>query len=226
MMIKILMLTGDAGEAQEIYYAKFRLEEEGWQVQIAAPEKRSSSRSSTTSSPVSTPTPRSRAIASRPTWGSTTSSPQEYQAWSCPVAVLPNICGTGREAVAIVRHSSSRQADRGELPRSAPDPRRRRGRGTDDDCLSRARARPPQRRGRVRQSGGGRRWPPGHGPRMARQRTMDEGIRSSRVRGVNESTRSGRGTDGPESRPPTDRRSGPRRSAGRPQTSGRPTLDS
>src|SRR5262249_36228856 len=35
-----LMLTGDAGEAQEIYYAKFRLEEEGWQVHIAAPEKR------------------------------------------------------------------------------------------------------------------------------------------------------------------------------------------
>ena len=39
-MLKILMLTGDAGEAQEIYYAKYRLEEEGWQVQIAAPEKR------------------------------------------------------------------------------------------------------------------------------------------------------------------------------------------
>jgi protease I len=39
-MVKILMITGDAGEAQEIYYAKFRLEEEGWQVQIAAPEKR------------------------------------------------------------------------------------------------------------------------------------------------------------------------------------------
>jgi protease I len=35
-----LMVTGDAGEAQEIYYAKFRLEEEGWNVQIAAPEKR------------------------------------------------------------------------------------------------------------------------------------------------------------------------------------------
>ena len=34
------MLTGDAGEAQEIYYAKYRLEEEGWQVDIAAPEKR------------------------------------------------------------------------------------------------------------------------------------------------------------------------------------------
>jgi protease I len=40
LMTKILMLTGDAGEAQEIYYAKFRLEEEGWQVEIAAPEKR------------------------------------------------------------------------------------------------------------------------------------------------------------------------------------------
>jgi len=39
-MIKILMITGDAGESQEIYYAKFRLEEEGWQVHIAAPEKR------------------------------------------------------------------------------------------------------------------------------------------------------------------------------------------
>jgi protease I len=39
-MVKILMVTGDAGEAQEIYYAKFRLQEEGWQVQIAAPEKR------------------------------------------------------------------------------------------------------------------------------------------------------------------------------------------
>jgi protease I len=39
-MLKILMITGDAGEAQEIYYAKFRLEEEGWQVRIAAPERR------------------------------------------------------------------------------------------------------------------------------------------------------------------------------------------
>lgn len=34
------MITGDAGEAQEIYYAKFRLEEEGWQVHIAAPTRR------------------------------------------------------------------------------------------------------------------------------------------------------------------------------------------
>ncbi len=38
-MLKLLLLTGDAGEAQEIYYAKYRLEEEGWSVQIAAPRK-------------------------------------------------------------------------------------------------------------------------------------------------------------------------------------------
>lgn len=39
-MLKILLLTGDAGEAQEIYYAKYRLEEEDWRVDIAAIEKR------------------------------------------------------------------------------------------------------------------------------------------------------------------------------------------
>jgi len=33
-------MTGDAGEAQEIYYAKYRLEEEGWAVHILASEKR------------------------------------------------------------------------------------------------------------------------------------------------------------------------------------------
>ncbi|MHB1556922.1 MAG: DJ-1/PfpI family protein [Isosphaeraceae bacterium] len=38
--MKILIVTGDAGESQEIFYAKFRLEEEGWQVHIAALEKR------------------------------------------------------------------------------------------------------------------------------------------------------------------------------------------
>jgi protease I len=40
LMLRILLLTGDAGEAQEIYYAKYRLEEEGWKVHIAAPERR------------------------------------------------------------------------------------------------------------------------------------------------------------------------------------------
>lgn len=39
-MVRILLMTGDAGESQEIYYAKYRLEEEGWGVDIAAPRKR------------------------------------------------------------------------------------------------------------------------------------------------------------------------------------------
>jgi protease I len=39
-MTRILILTGDAGESQEIFYAKYRLEEEGWEVQIAALQKR------------------------------------------------------------------------------------------------------------------------------------------------------------------------------------------
>lgn len=39
-MAKILLLTGDAGEAQEIYYAKYRLEEEGWTVDVATTTKR------------------------------------------------------------------------------------------------------------------------------------------------------------------------------------------
>jgi protease I len=39
-MTRIVILTGDAGEAQEIYYAKYRLEEEGWHVDVVAPTKR------------------------------------------------------------------------------------------------------------------------------------------------------------------------------------------
>ena len=39
-MKRILLLTGDGGEAQEIYYAKYRLEEEGWQVDIVTTTKR------------------------------------------------------------------------------------------------------------------------------------------------------------------------------------------
>jgi protease I len=38
--MKILILTGDAGEAQEIFYAKYRLEEEGWTVDIATTTRR------------------------------------------------------------------------------------------------------------------------------------------------------------------------------------------
>lgn len=36
----ILMITGDAGEALEVFYPKHRLEEEGWRVDVAALEKR------------------------------------------------------------------------------------------------------------------------------------------------------------------------------------------
>ncbi len=39
-MVNVLLMTGDAGEAQEIYYAKYRLEEEGWTVHIATATKR------------------------------------------------------------------------------------------------------------------------------------------------------------------------------------------
>ena len=39
-MIRVLLLTGDAGEAQEIFYAKYRLEEEGWLVHIVTTTKR------------------------------------------------------------------------------------------------------------------------------------------------------------------------------------------
>ncbi len=38
--MRILLLTGDAGESQEIFYAKYRLEEEGWRVEIVAPTRR------------------------------------------------------------------------------------------------------------------------------------------------------------------------------------------
>ncbi len=38
-MKRILILTGDAGEAQEIFYAKFRLEEEGHTVSIATTKR-------------------------------------------------------------------------------------------------------------------------------------------------------------------------------------------
>jgi len=39
-LLRLLIITGDAGESQEIFYAKYRLEEEGWLVHIAAPERR------------------------------------------------------------------------------------------------------------------------------------------------------------------------------------------
>lgn len=39
-MPDFLIIAGDAVEALEIFYPKYRLEEEGWTVHVAAPEKR------------------------------------------------------------------------------------------------------------------------------------------------------------------------------------------
>lgn len=39
-MTRILMLAADAVEALEVFYPKYRLEEEGWAVDLAAPQRR------------------------------------------------------------------------------------------------------------------------------------------------------------------------------------------
>ncbi len=39
-MVKILILTGDAGESLEVMYPLQRMREEGYDVDVAAPEKR------------------------------------------------------------------------------------------------------------------------------------------------------------------------------------------
>jgi len=39
-MTKILIVTGDACEALEVWYPKFRMEEEGWTVHVAAPTRK------------------------------------------------------------------------------------------------------------------------------------------------------------------------------------------
>ena len=39
-MIRVLILTGDAGEALEVMYPLQRMKEEGYGVVVAAPEKR------------------------------------------------------------------------------------------------------------------------------------------------------------------------------------------
>lgn len=39
-MIRVLILTGDAGEALEVMYPLQRMKEEGYGVDVAAPEKR------------------------------------------------------------------------------------------------------------------------------------------------------------------------------------------
>jgi len=103
-MLKILMLTGDAGEAQEIYYAKYRLEEEGWQVQIAAPEKR------VFLSVVHDFEPGFDTYTEKPGYRVTADlgldevKPEEFQGLVLPGGRAPEYLRNRPRAVAIVRH--------------------------------------------------------------------------------------------------------------------------
>ena len=79
-MPKVLILTGDAAESLEVMYPYQRLLEEGYEVDIAAPSKKSLSSWCTTSSRASTHTPRSWATpgtrtSRSPTWTPPTMSP-------------------------------------------------------------------------------------------------------------------------------------------------------
>ncbi len=179
-MVKILMLTGDAGEAQEIYYAKFRLEEEGWQVQIAAPEKR------VFLSVVHDFEPGFDTYTEKPGYRVTADlalddvAPEGFDGLVLPGGRAPEYLRNRPKAVSIVRHFLEARkpiAANCHGPLLAPG-----GRGSerhDDDVLSRSGAGPAGRRSAVRQSGRGRGRSAGHGPGLAGQRAMDEGIRSA-----------------------------------------------
>jgi protease I len=103
-MTRILMITGDAGEAQEIYYAKFRLEEEGWQVHIAAPDKR------VFHSVVHDFEPGFDTYTERPGYSVQANialgdvAPQEYSGLVLPGGRAPEYLRNRERAVAIVRH--------------------------------------------------------------------------------------------------------------------------
>jgi protease I len=104
MMVRILILTGDAGEAQEIYYAKFRLEEEGWQVNIATTEKK------VFHSVVHDFEPGFDTYTEKPGYrvqadlGLADVSPGEYQGLVLPGGRAPEFLRNRPKAVAIVRH--------------------------------------------------------------------------------------------------------------------------
>ena len=156
-MLKILMLTGDAGEAQEIYYAKFRLEEEGWQVHIATTEKR------VFHSVVHDFEPGFDTYTEKPGYrvqadlGLEDVSPADYGGLVLPGGRAPEYLRNRPKAVAIVRHFLRRgQADRGELPRPTIAIGRRRVERAENDVLPRPRAGFPAGGRRVSQSGGGR----------------------------------------------------------------------
>lgn len=103
-MTKILLITGDAGEAQEIYYAKYRLEEEGWQVHIAAPQKRAFL------SVVHDFEPGFDTYVEKPGYlvqadlGLDDVRPQDYDGLVLPGGRAPEYLRNREKAVAIVRH--------------------------------------------------------------------------------------------------------------------------
>jgi protease I len=103
-MLKILILTGDAGEAQEIYYAKYRLEEEGWTVDIATTTKR------VFLSVVHDFEPGFDTYTEKPGYrvqadlGLDDVDPASYQALVLPGGRAPEFLRNRPKAVAIVRH--------------------------------------------------------------------------------------------------------------------------
>jgi protease I len=103
-MLKLLILTGDAGEAQEIYYAKYRLEEEGWLVHVAAPQKRDFL------SVVHDFEPGFETYTEKPGYlvqadlGLDDVAPEDYQGLVLPGGRAPEYLRNRPNAVAIVRH--------------------------------------------------------------------------------------------------------------------------
>jgi protease I len=103
-MVTILLLTGDAGEAQEIYYAKYRLEEEGWRVDIATTTRR------TFLSVVHDFEPGFDTYTEKPGYrvasdvGLDEIDPTAYQGLVLPGGRAPEFLRNRPKAVAVVRH--------------------------------------------------------------------------------------------------------------------------
>ena len=103
-MLRFLILTGDAGEAQEIFYAKYRLEEEGWLVHIATTTRK------TFLSVVHDFEPNSDAYTEKPGYlvhadlGLDEVDASSYHGLILPGGRAPEYLRNRPKAVAIVRH--------------------------------------------------------------------------------------------------------------------------
>ncbi len=103
-MKNILIVTGDAGEAQEIYYAKFRLEEEGWRVKIASSSARvflSVVHDFEPGFDTYTEKPGYRVLADQ---AITETNPAEFDGLVLPGGRAPEYLRNRPPAVAVVRH--------------------------------------------------------------------------------------------------------------------------